>query len=205
MRCARPRPVPSLRRATVRDGRRGRRWGVVALGFVATACLGAALPVRAQGARDAPPAAAATGSGPLETSIVIEMLEVREAADGREIRRWVPVTRLSAGDEVHYTVRVRNPGKEPVGDVVVTKQLPFGVRYQRGSARGPGAEVQFSADGGRTFAPPAPRARESSRAASRGTRRAAAVDPEYTHVRWVLTRPLAPGATALLRFRATFS
>ena len=31
------------------------------------------------------------------------------------------------------------------------------------------------------------------------------VPADYTHVRWILTKPLAPGATALLRFRATFT
>ena len=28
---------------------------------------------------------------------------------------------------------------------------------------------------------------------------------DYTHVRWILGKPLAPKATALLRFRATFT
>ena len=27
---------------------------------------------------------------------------------------------------------------------------------------------------------------------------------QYTHIRWQLRNPLAPGATALARFRATF-
>ena len=146
-------------------------------------------------------AAVATGSGPLESTIVVETLQVETGPDDREIRHWAPARRLDAGDEVHYTVRVRNPGEQPVTDVVVTKRLPFGVRYQAGTATGPACRVQFSTDGGATFKAPEP-----TRAAT-GSRRNArpAPAPEYTHVRWILDKPLAPKATALLRFRAVFS
>jgi uncharacterized repeat protein (TIGR01451 family) len=155
----------------------------------------------AQG-EEGPIVATVTGSGPLESAIEVQRLDVREGPGGQEIRRWVPAKRLNAGDEVHYTVRVRNPGKTPVESIVVTKRLPFGVHYLRGSAAGPAAEVQFSLDGGKTFAT----AEQLSKAAGsgqQGTRKA--LESDYTHVRWVLARPLEPSATALLRFRATFS
>jgi uncharacterized repeat protein (TIGR01451 family) len=156
----------------------------------------------AWGQDDDPQAAAiATGSGPLETTIVVETLQVETGPGDREIRHWASARRLDAGDEVHYTVKVRNPGEQPVTDVVVTKRLPFGVRYQPGTASGPACRVQFSSDGGATFKAPEP-----VRAAT-GTRRNArpAPPPDYTHVRWILDKPLAPKATALLRFRAVFS
>jgi uncharacterized repeat protein (TIGR01451 family) len=182
---------------------------LAALGLAAAACLSSAVPSRAVAQAPADGAEAqnvtvATGSGPLETAITVEMLQIEQGTGGAEIRRWVPATRLTAGDELHYTVRVRNPGKEPVTDVVVTKRLPFGVHYERGSATGPAAVVQFSIDGGRTFATPD----EMARATGSGKNKKGARKPpvsDYTHVRWVLTRPLSPGATALLRFRATFS
>ena len=114
-----------------------------------------------------------------------EKLEVRTGPDGRESRRFVEARRLTAGEEVYYTIRVRNPGKEPVAGVVVTKRMPSGVDYVRGSARGPACDVEFSTDEGDTFA---------------GEKKASS----YTHLRWTCRRPLAPGATALLRFRAIF-
>jgi uncharacterized repeat protein (TIGR01451 family) len=129
-------------------------------------------------------AAIATGSDLLETEIAVEKLEPADPP-GRPVARFVPAGRLEAGDEVHYTVRVRNPGKNPVKDVQVTKRMPFGLHYLQGSATGPACDIEFSADAGATF----------SRRPAQG---------EYTHVRWSLRRPLAPGATALLRFRATF-
>jgi uncharacterized repeat protein (TIGR01451 family) len=140
------------------------------------------------------------GSGPLEATISAEILRVEELPDGKQSRTWEPATRLSAGEEVYYTVRVRNPGKVAVTNIVVTKRLPFGVHYKRGSAVGPACEIQFSIDGGTRFAT------SDQLGVGAGGRPGRKVQAsEYTHVRWVLSRPLAPGATALLRFRATFT
>jgi uncharacterized repeat protein (TIGR01451 family) len=146
--------------------------------------------------------AVATGSGALETSIEVQKLGLSAGPGGQEIRRWVPAERLNAGDEIHYTVRVRNPGKQSVETIVVTKRLPFGVRYLRGSATGPAAEVQFSTDGGKTFATPEALARAAG-GGKKGPRKP--LENDYTHVRWVFSKPLGPASTALLRFRATFS
>ena len=155
----------------------------------------------AQGVAENPKVAEATGSGPLVTSIEVQKLEVSEGPGGQEIRRWVAAERLNAGDEIHYTVRVHNPGKQAVDTVVVTKRLPFGVRYLRGSATGPAAEVQFSIDGGETYATPEVLARLAG-GGKKGQRKL--LENDYTHVRWVLKKPLGPASTALLRFRATF-
>lgn len=141
--------------------------------------------VEAGSGSEAPGAVTVTGSGPVTTAIVVEVLETGQGPDGRVEKRFVEARRLKAGEEVYYTIRVTNPGKTPVEDVVVTKRLPFGVDYIRGSAAGPACDVEFSTDGGNAF-----EARPKS--------------GEYTHVRWTFGHPLAPGATALLRFRAIF-
>jgi uncharacterized repeat protein (TIGR01451 family) len=129
-------------------------------------------------------AAVATGSGLLETEIVVEKLEPADPPS-RPQARFVPAGRLEAGDEMHYTIRVRNPGKDPVSDVQVTKRMPFGLHYSDGSATGPASDIEFSTDGGKSFT-------------------ASPQDGDYTHLRWTLRRPLPPQSTALLRFRATF-
>lgn len=125
------------------------------------------------------------GSGPLETSIEVQKLVAREGPDGGTVRQFVDARRLEAGEQLYYTVRVTNPGREPVSDVIVTKRLPYGVDYVPASAAGPACRVELSSDGGVTFARPS----------GKGA---------YTHVRWIFEHPLAPGATALLRFRAVF-
>ncbi len=129
-------------------------------------------------------AAVATGSDLLETAIVVEKLEA-PVRPGKGAGRFVPASRLAAGDEVLYTLRVTNPGKAPVTDVQVTKRMPQGMQFIEGSAAGPASLVEFSADSGATFL-------------------AKPQGGPFTHVRWTLRRPLPAGATALLRFRATF-
>jgi uncharacterized repeat protein (TIGR01451 family) len=143
------------------------------------------VPVPAADSSPEAPAVVTTGSGPLETEILVEALVSEQRADGGDDKRFVEARRLEAGEEIYYTIRVRNPGKEPVTDIVVTKRMPFGVDYVAGSAAGPACDVQLSADNGATY--------------SSGGK-----PGEFTHVRWVFQRPLAPGASALLRFRATF-
>lgn len=129
-------------------------------------------------------AATATGSGPLQTEIVAEKY-LASASPESGTPRFVPAQRLVAGDEVHYTLRVRNPGKVPVTGIQVTKRMPAGLQFVPGSAVGPACDVEYSVNGGTSFQ--------------------AEADPlQLSHLRWTLRRPLAPGATALLRFRATF-
>jgi uncharacterized repeat protein (TIGR01451 family) len=129
-------------------------------------------------------AAVATGSDLLETEIVVEKLQPADPPS-RPHARFVPAVRLEAGDEVHYTILVRNPGKSAVTSAQVTKRMPFGLHYLAGSATGPACDIEFSTDGGKTFA-------------------ARPQDGDYTHVRWTMRQPLPPESTALLRFRATF-
>ncbi len=168
---------------------------------LAAVLLTLGIPGQAQQVEPAEPGApVVTGSGPLETEIVTERLEAVEDETGRRTWRFEPADRLTSGDEVQFTIRVRNPGKEPVTDVVVTKSMPVGLHYIGGSAVGPASVVQVSADGGTSFGPPG---EVKLSAPGRPTRRAQPA--EYSHLRWVLSRPLAPGATALLRFRARFT
>jgi uncharacterized repeat protein (TIGR01451 family) len=154
--------------------------------FVAAVAMvaAAAVPARAEPELTATGAAIATGSDLLETAIVVEKL-VSPARAGSGAARYVPAERLAAGDEAFYTIRVHNPGKEAVTDVRVTKRMPQGMEYIAGSAVGPACEVEYSSDGGATF-------------------HAKPADVPFTHVRWILREPLPSGATALLRFRATF-
>lgn len=124
--------------------------------------------------------------------------EVRESIGtrNRPAFRMVPATRLAQGQEVYYTVRITNPTPVFANKVQVSQKIPANTTYVAGSAGGPGAEVEFSIDGGQTFAP------AGKLKLADGLTKA---PPErYTHIRWRLRNPLAPGATALARFRATF-
>ena len=131
----------------------------------------------------------------LRTQLVAEVRESTGTPE-RPTFRLVPATLLSQGQVVYYTVRITNPTPVFANKVQVSQLIPANTTYVPGSAAGPGAEIEFSIDGGQTFARP-----ENLKQAD-GTR---APPARYTHLRWTLRNPLAPGATALARFRATFN
>jgi uncharacterized repeat protein (TIGR01451 family) len=113
--------------------------------------------------------------------------------------RFVAADQLHIGDEIYYTVRVRNVTNTTIEDVVVIKAMPRNTEYVADSAVGPAAIIGYSTDGGGTFATSDDLEVVTL---SGATRRA--IPSDYTHLRWQLRHPLAPGATALLRFRGVF-
>lgn len=160
--------------------------------FVILMQLGAAAPAWSQQSGDAP-GTEVQGSGPLEIDTLVEQLVTDPTTSTTSFRRLGVESRLSEGDEVQYSIRLRNPGPEQVTDIVVTKRLPTGLRYKPGTAVGPGCAIQVSRDGGERFPSAGADGRSRPEAAS------------YSHVRWVLAGPLAPEAVLILRFRAIFN
>jgi uncharacterized repeat protein (TIGR01451 family) len=139
--------------------------------------------------------ALATEAVELRTQLLAEVRETTGPAE-RPVFRLAPATKLSQGQVVYYTVRITNPTPVFANKVQVSQLIPANTTYLPGSAAGPGAQIEFSIDGGQTFGRP-----EDLKQAD-GTR---APPTRYTHIRWTLKNPLAPGATALARFRATFN
>lgn len=105
---------------------------------------------------------------------------------------FVPASTLVQGQEIFYTLRIHNPTDKALSAVQVVQPVPSNTRYVAGSATGAGAEISFSIDAGVTFAKAADLQDPSGSAAP------------YTHIRWQLPYPLAPGAVLLARFRAVF-
>lgn len=104
--------------------------------------------------------------------------------------------RVVPGDILIYTVEVRNVGPYSAEAAVIAQPIPKHTMYVPDSAVGPGVDVDFSVDGGRTFGKPE---RLKSRS---GSGAAHATVAEYTHIRWRLHNRLKPGAIAFVRFRA---
>ncbi len=144
------------------------------------------------------PSAGAEEASDIQTELIAEVRENVSTTPGREVFRFVPARLLEQGQVVYYTVRITNQTTVPLRNVAVVQSVPANTTYLADSAAGPGADVSFSVDGGRNFAQPRALAIEVERAQH------PAKAAQYTHIRWQLRNPLAPGATALARFRATF-
>ncbi len=131
----------------------------------------------------------------LNTELIAEVRETIGAQE-RQIHRMVPATTLAQGQVVYYTLRITNPTPVFANNVVVSQLIPANTTYLPGSAAGPGADIEFSIDAGLSFA------RAEGLKLADGSR---APPERYTHIRWRLRNPLAPGAMALARFRAIFN
>lgn len=135
----------------------------------------------------------------VEVRLSAEVRMESGASSGNPVRYFVPATVLEQGREVFYTVRIRNPGAESAQNVVVVQRVPQNTSYVARSAAGPGAEITLSTDGGQTFA-----AEDALIYTDPSGLTRPATAQDCTHIRWQLRNPLAPGAVALARFRATF-
>jgi uncharacterized repeat protein (TIGR01451 family) len=130
----------------------------------------------------------------IEVTTAAERLAAPSDSGGAEL---VPAPAPTTGDEIIYTVTFTNTGGPTADGVRVTNPIPKETRYLAGTAYGPGCEVLFSVDGGRTFGSPS----ELKVLRGDGTR-AVADAAEYTHIRWILRAPLGAGAKGFARFRA---
>lgn len=133
----------------------------------------------------------------VEVSTVAERIVEVDGPDGAKSNQLVAVAAPTPGEEIIYTVTFTNTGGAVADGVRITSPIPPEVRYLEGTAYGPGCDVLFSVDGGRSFGAPA-ELRVTGAAGARATAEAS----NYTHIRWVLVTPLAPGAKGFARFRA---
>jgi uncharacterized repeat protein (TIGR01451 family) len=134
--------------------------------------------------------------GHLSVTSTVQMEEVSVSADGEPLTRLVPVETVVPGDVVIYTTTVDNISDDGAENIVVTSPVPEHLSYVAGSAFAPGMVIEFSVDGGVTYA-----AAEDLTIEDAGeSRRATAED--YTHIRFVMRGELAAGAQSIARFRA---
>jgi uncharacterized repeat protein (TIGR01451 family) len=134
--------------------------------------------------------------GPLNVTTLVQMEEVSEGENGERLTRLVPVETVVPGDVVIYTTTVENISDEAADNVVVTAPVPEHLSYVAGSAFGPGTAIQFSIDGGASYA-----VADELTVLEDGESRAAK-PKDYTHIRFVLQDDLAAGAQSVTRFRA---
>jgi uncharacterized repeat protein (TIGR01451 family) len=139
---------------------------------------------------------ALAAAGPAVNPVTIRAIAEVESrsSDGRTI--LVSADRVVPGDQIVYTLEVRNTAAFTVHAPSVTYAVPNHMRYLADSAVGPGAEVSFSVDGGSHFDSP----ENLEIQTADGLRAAAAGD--YTHIRWQLANDLKANSVAFVHFRA---
>lgn len=138
-------------------------------------------------------------AAPKITFSIAQLKEVAEQKGGVRATKLVPADSVSPGDVVEYVLTYANQGDAPALDANIDDAIPKGTTYLANTATGAGAEVTFSSDGGKTFAP-AVKLTYEFRSPSGAVEKRVATPAEYTHVRWTL-KQVPPGATGKVSFR----
>jgi len=133
----------------------------------------------------------------VDSELIAEIRQPIRTSQGAVAYRFERATLVRQGAVVYYTVRVRNPTTAYARNVVVVQKIPENTAYVAGSATGPAVEVSLSADRGRSFT-------TERKSASPAGNAEQAASVQHTHIRWRFRNAIAPGATALARFRAVF-
>lgn len=141
-------------------------------------------------------AAIADDAGKLSVQTVVQKEELVSNGDGSKSTQLVAVESVVPGEEVIYTVTYTNISAEATDNIVISNPIPEQLTYVHGSAFGPGTEISFSVDGGKTFASP-----EQLAVNEDGIERAATPE-DFTNIRWVVQASLAAGDRGFARFRA---
>jgi uncharacterized repeat protein (TIGR01451 family) len=127
----------------------------------------------------------------------VEVTEKNAQGEKEVKRKEAALAKVVPGDLVIFTTRYVNTGKQPAGNVTVMNPVPEHMTYVDKSAEGKGARIDYSIDGGKTYGSPAKLTVTDGQGRVRP-----ALATDYTHVRWVLIAPLAPGGTGSVSFRA---
>ncbi|MDX1515255.1 MAG: hypothetical protein R3288_00370 [Woeseiaceae bacterium] len=140
--------------------------------------------------------AIAQAPGHLNVNTTVQKEVVVENEDGEKVRYLVPASTVVPGERVVYTITFENVGDEAAENVVITNPIAESLTYVAGSASNGTMRVEFSIDGGKTFAP------ASELTVVDGDDERPATTKDYTHVRWVMQSELQVGAKGSASFAA---
>jgi len=133
-------------------------------------------------------------------SLVIRVeKEMKVQEEGKLVTRYLPVDKAAGGDILLYTIVYTNQGRSQAKNATIVDAIPEGTVYVLESAGGKEAEVLFSIDGGKLFQKYPAKYLVTKKD---GTREEKEATPEmYTHVQWLLKKPVAPGQSGSVTFK----
>jgi len=124
--------------------------------------------------------------------------EVKETKNGITTTKLVTTKSAASGEILHYTLTYLNKGDETAINAEIVDPIPAGTVYIADSATGKGAEIEFSADGGKAFAHPVKVSHEYRLSSGKVEKRVATPD-DYTHIRWTI-KQVPAGAGGAVSF-----
>lgn len=140
---------------------------------------------------------------PLEVTLDGYLVQLVTQDDGTQVEEFTQATQARPGQIVEYRVTVTNVSQEtlPASNAMITGPVPATTIYLANSASsGSEARLEFSADGGQTFAekPLLEKINEQGE-----KELVEALPEEYTATRWALLAPLEPAQSLTFTYRVT--
>lgn len=136
----------------------------------------------------------------LELKTTVEK-EIKVKKKGQWVAERTAAVETGPGDVLVFTIVYQNAGKNAAVDARIVNPLPKGVAYLPDSAEGKDADITFSIDQGHTWHKPPvmmqmkkPDGVFENRPAPPGS---------YTHISWVIKKPVLPGKSGRVSFKGT--
>jgi uncharacterized repeat protein (TIGR01451 family) len=143
-------------------------------------------------------------SQPLEVTLEGYLVQVITKEDGSQAEEFVAATQARPGQVVEYRVLVTNVSNEtlPASNAMITGPVPNTTTYLADSATATGVEVmlEFSADGGQSFAEKPMLEKENEQGEKELVE---ALPEEYNAARWALLMPIEPAQSLTFTYRVT--
>lgn len=133
----------------------------------------------------------------LKITSMVDKLVVNEKGERQMASIETTKTTVVPGDVVTFVLSYKNVGKAEVSNIAIQNPIPKEMLYRHASAGGEAAEVSFSVDGGKSFDKPERLFVKDKD----GKARQAGVE-DYTDVRWIVRKSLAPGAVGAVTYKA---
>ena len=141
---------------------------------------------------------------PVEVTLEGYLVNVITKEDGTQEEEFVPATEARPGQVVEYRVIVTNVSAEtlPASNALITGPIPATTAYIAETATATNAEarLEFSADGGQTFAEKPLIEKTNDQGEKEMVE---ALPEEYTAARWAILVPLEPQQTLTFIYRVT--
>jgi uncharacterized repeat protein (TIGR01451 family) len=140
----------------------------------------------------------AEGQPNLLLNLTLHKQTVNIDEEGKTHTQWQAVEATDPGDILRYTLHYRNEGTGEARGATFNDRVPEGTVYLPGSAEGKDTEVTFSLDGKSYQKPPMLTYKIKQ---PDGSEVEATASPDlYTHIKWKLTKPVAPGVSGTVSF-----
>jgi uncharacterized repeat protein (TIGR01451 family) len=141
---------------------------------------------------------------PVEVTLEGYLVNVITKEDGTQEEEFVPATEARPGQVVEYRVLVTNVSGEtlPASNALITGPIPATTAYiaDTATATSTEAKLEFSADGGQTFAEKPLIEKTNDQGEKEMVE---ALPEEYTAARWAILVPLEPQQTLTFTYRVT--